>query len=471
VGILARAFSEAVNWTLLKNSLLVSGATAGLCVAIGFLVALGLAAAPRGTRSFWLLGVIATLALPPFLVLNSWLEWFGPSGRLRALLPLPLYSLGGTIAVLTGGLWPLSTLLALGAWDRLESAQLESDARLRGAALIRWLLWPAAQQSMGLALLLTFVLAFNQFTVPVILQVPVFPEELWLALSTRLNQAGAWTAAAPMILVPLLVLWLARGAGVAWPREAGAVDPAVLARQLGCRWRRAGTMALVVLLLVGLVLPLAQLLAQGRTWAELPGLLKTSRAVTTNSLLMALVTASACLAAGLLLRSWRWGWVSWALFFVPGILLSQLLLSALGGTVLYGTSFLVFIALTFHYAPISWRGANDAQATLDGQLVDAGRLEGARGWTLLRHYLWPQLKRPLATTWYITYLLVLWDVETVVLIYPPGGDTLPLRIFQMLHYGHNSQVNAMCVVLLVLALAPLLVWKAIAMVADRRNGA
>jgi len=60
--------------------------------------------------------------------------------------------------------------------------------------------------------------------------------------------------------------------------------------------------------------------------------------------------------------------------------------------------------------------------------------------------------------WYLTYLLCLWDVETLILIYPPGGETLALRIFNLLHYGHNAQVNALCLLLLVLAVAPGAAW-------------
>ena len=47
-----------------------------------------------------------------------------------------------------------------------------------------------------------------------------------------------------------------------------------------------------------------------------------------------------------------------------------------------------------------------------------------------------------------------------MLLYPPGGETLALRIFNLLHYGHNAQVNAMCLVLLALAAAPFLFWTA-----------
>ena len=43
----------------------------------------------------------------------------------------------------------------------------------------------------------------------------------------------------------------------------------------------------------------------------------------------------------------------------------------------------------------------------------------------------------------------------------PGELTsgyLALRIFNLLHYGHNSQVNALCLLLLAVAVAPLVVW-------------
>jgi len=61
----------------------------------------------------------------------------------------------------------------------------------------------------------------------------------------------------------------------------------------------------------------------------------------------------------------------------------------------------------------------------------------------------------LAMTWSVVFLLSLWDVETLVLIIPPGGETLALRVFNMLHYGHTAHVNALCLLLLAIALLPL----------------
>ena len=115
----------------------------------------------------------------------------------------------------------------------------------------------------------------------------------------------------------------------------------------------------------------------------------------------------------------------------------------------------MLIGLAVRYLAIGWNGAALAWRGVDRELVDAARLCGARGWELFRRSLWPQLASRLAVTWYLVYLLCLWDVETLALVVPPGGETLALRIFNLLHYGHAAQVNALCVVMLGLAVAPL----------------
>src|SRR6185295_2711435 len=73
------------------------------------------------------------------------------------------------------------------------------------------------------------------------------------------------------------------------------------------------------------------------------------------------------------------------------------------------------------------------------------------------HVQWPQIAPQVLVAGYVVYLLCLWDVESMVLVVPPGGETLALRIFNLLHYGHNAQVNALCLTLLGLAVLPLLV--------------
>ncbi len=449
-----------MNWPLLQNSLLVSGLTTAFAAALGFAVALTLASVPTRWRNPLLLAAVIALVLPPFLVTNCWLELLGNNGAWRGWLPLSLYSLGGTVWLLTLLTWPLTTLLTLGAWSRLEAPQLEADSMIRGWPLIRGLLWPMARGAVGQAAVLTFVLALNNFAVPVILQVRVFPEELWLAFTARLDEAGAWAASWPLMVVPALGLLLLRRANVSWPNREGAATGEIFRRQLGRGWFVGGAVVTALLLLLSVALPLQQLAASSRTWSELPNLFRAAPDTIWNSFAFAAVTASLCVVIGLVSWRLRIGLLLWLPFLVPGVLLGRSMIAAFNGTPVYGTAAIVVLAFTLRYLALAWTAVAHARSAVDRDVIDAARVSGASGWPLFRRIVWPQIASQVAAAWYVTYLLCLWDVETLVLIYPPGGETLALRIFNLLHYGHNAQVNAMCVTLLALALAPLAAWSA-----------
>lgn len=449
-----------MNWPLLLNSLLVSGLTTLLAGALGFAVALALASVSTRWRSLLLVGCVVALALPPFLVTNCWLELLGNNGAWRGWLPLNIYSLGGAVWLLTLLTWPLTGFLTLGAWSRLEAPQLEADSMIRGWPLIRGLLWPMARSAIGQAAVLTFVLALNNFAVPVILQVRVFPEELWLAFTTRLNESGAWAAAWPMIVVPAIGLFLLHRTNVSWPNREGAATGEVFRRQLGHGWFLGCAIATTLLLLLSVALPLEQLAMSPRTWSEIPNLFRAASDTVWNSFAFAAATATVCVVIGLVSWRLRIGLFLWLLFLIPGVLLGRSMIAIFNETIIYGTPALVVLAFALRYLALSWTAIAYARSAEDHDVIDAARVSGASGWPLFQRIVWPQIASQVAVAWYVTYLLCLWDVETLVLIYPPGGETLALRIFNLLHYGHNAQVNALCVTLLALAVAPLAVWSA-----------
>src|SRR6201999_1390433 len=122
------------------------------------------------------------------------------------------------LALLT---WPITLIAVLGAWRRLEPTQLECDPALAGFSLVRGLLLPLAGSALVRAAVLTFVLALNNFSVPAILQVKVFPAETWVLFNTTFDSLGALRMSWPMMLAPLLLLFLFRRDDIAWPRAEG----------------------------------------------------------------------------------------------------------------------------------------------------------------------------------------------------------------------------------------------------------
>src|ERR1051325_7364000 len=151
-----------MNWTLLQNSLLVSGAATAAALALGVLAALCVAGLDGPWRSAAFALSVVALVMPPFLVANCWLDLLGTNGLLRAWLPINLYSPGVVVALLALLYWPLTMFLTLGAWRRLQTDQLEADARVRGLALLRGLLLPSARSALVQAAGLTLLLALNR---------------------------------------------------------------------------------------------------------------------------------------------------------------------------------------------------------------------------------------------------------------------------------------------------------------------
>lgn len=456
-----------MNWPLLGNSLLVAGASTVLAMLLGFALAVGLTASPPPWRKILFALTLAVLALPSFLVTNCWFDLLGANGLLSRWLPLNIYSPGGAVWILALLLWPIPALGLFSTWQKLEPTHLEMDPALRGAHLFRFLLWPAARPMLATTAALVFALAMNNFAVPAILQVKVFPSEVWVQYNTRLDPWAALLLSWPLLVAPLLLFLTLRRQEVSWPRQIAADLAPCFRRQLGPGWLLTVTMLCLLVLLLALAVPLAQLLTNARTWSEFTPALLAGQSALARSFGNAATTALLTVLLSLLrMRVRDPGWL-WILFLVPGVLLGIGAITAFNRPGLdwfSRTSGIVLFVLVAHYWAVARTLMRTAHQSLDRDLMDAARLEGARGFTLFRWVMLPHLAPSLAAAAYIVYVLCLWDVETILLVIPPGGETLALRVFNLLHYGHNAQVNALCLLLLLLALAPLLlfaVWQGV----------
>jgi ABC-type Fe3+ transport system permease subunit len=452
-----------MNWTLLGNSLTLATLATALAVGLGLAVALFLMGLDRRWRVGLLILAAVALVLPGFLVANGWIHLFGVAGIWRPGLPVNIYSMGGAVSMLGLLLWPIPLFFLLGAWQRLEAPHLESDPLLTGPVLVARLLVPLARDALSTAAIVTFVLALNNFAIPALLQVRVYPSEVWISFNTHLDAGAAFRQSWPLIAAPLLLLLWFRKRPVAWPATQGSVPPLVFRRSLGKQLVRVSGAITVVTLLLALAFPLGDLLIDPRTWRELSSAVRAGQDAIANSFVFAATTATLTIALGL--GTWRrhpgpWLWFP---FLVPGVLLGLLLIVTLNRPPFLGFYRgigIVLLAWTIRYLAIGWTGVAQAMRSVDTDLLDAAQLEGASAWQQFRHVSLPQVGAWFGATWLIVYLLCLWDVETLVLISPPGTETLAARIFGFLHYGHNAQVNALCLTLLGLAILPIVAWSA-----------
>ena len=452
-----------MNWPLFQNSMLVAGSSAIIATLIGFAFAVFTAALRPNFRRLAIGAAAVALVLPPFLVTNTWLQYFGLAGVWKSYVNFNLYSLAGTVLLITLSIWPVAFLLILGAITRIQPLYLEQEPLLRGASLLRYVLWPSCRSVVLYALALTFVLALNNFSVPVLLQTKVYTEEVWLAFSTRFDYATALRLSWPLMLAPMLLLALI------WFRPASlhfrtTVFPNRLYRErLGVLLPFTTTIAFVITA-ISVLFPFYQLIASARTWAEFLPAISAGRNALANSLLFAIGASALLVLGGQLLRNVRGAFWTWVGFLAPGVLLGIALIYALNRpplTAFYQSVGIVLVAYLIRFLALAWTSARVAHSAVDRSLIEAVNLLGANRWQQFRLAEWPQSKWMLLGGAYVLYLLCLWEVETLLLIVPPGRETLALRIFNMLHYGHAGQVDALCVWLLIIALAPIVFYAAV----------
>lgn len=446
-----------MNWRLLENSLSVAGGTTLIASFFGLAFAVVSASLPARARTGMLSLALVSFVLPPFLVANTWMNYFGLTGTWRSYLNFDVYSLPGTIMLLSFLLWPIIAVLLSAAFLRADRAYLEQEPHLAGLNLFRYLLGPAARPAFVAGSALTFVLALNNFSIPALLQTKVYAAEVWLSFNTKFDYIEALRLSWPLILAPILLMLILRTRSVRFAFRSEKPAHLLLRSRLGPWFALSATLSALILV-CSLFLPLLQLLSSARTWTEFLPAIEAGKNAAKNSLLFAFLPAALVLAAGLFTSHYKAAALSWILFLIPGVLLGIALIWALNRppiAAFYQSIGIVLLSFGLRYFAIGWSAARAATESLDRGIIETLSLFGAGRAATLRLALWPQSKTLLLGAFYLIYLLCLWEVETLILIVPPGRETLALRIFNMLHYGHASQVDALCVWLLIFALAPL----------------
>src|SRR5215831_20439622 len=97
-----------MNWLLTKNSFFVASLTTLLAVGFAFMAALWLTGLEKRWRDSFLAIALMALALPPFLVTNCWLHFLRHTRVWRSWLPFDIFSLGGSVWILTLLNWPIA---------------------------------------------------------------------------------------------------------------------------------------------------------------------------------------------------------------------------------------------------------------------------------------------------------------------------------------------------------------------------
>jgi len=459
---------------LMAASLGIAGATSVASLLIGVPLAFLIHRTDMPGRRFFSKAFLVPLLIPCYIQALVWTR-----------LPLPfLYTPAGAVFVFTLSFFPFVTLIA-GSGLRSVDPHLEEAAILargRRQAITRVTL-PLIMPHIMAGAIIVFVFAVINFEVPDVLRISVYPVEIFIQFSAFYDEKTAVLLAAPLILLTLALVWVQMAYMKKRPYVAvGRGGPLPVLYPLG-RFTKTGAGLAAMILTVSVAVPAGVLLHGAGGLAGYVRVWHGSRDAIFYSATVAL--ASALIMTGLsfvvsfyLVRAngWRRTLLDYAVqtgLAVPSIVLGIGLIHVWNHPwtdVVYTSSWILIVAFVCAYTPFVVKVISAAVLQVHPDLEAAALLgTGSRIKTLARVTL-PLCLPGIAAGFFTGFVLSLFNLGTALLVIPPGRGTLPVSIYNFLHYGAMDSVYAQSVILVSMAVAcGLLVYSAYRFFTNNHN--
>jgi iron(III) transport system permease protein len=404
--------------------------------------------------------LLALLAIP--LLVPSFLWAIGLS-QVRIALGFPAGGplLGATSAVFAflAPSVPLVTYMTLVSARRLSKGQVDAVRLVGGERLLFFYAARAVLPGALLAALLAGILTLSDPGPGQILGYSGIAYEILVSFSASYDfalaaqQCAVLTGLVLMVAVPVAIFIAPRVAAEILAKE---INPAPLAKNANASWIAVGVLSCIVLLttalpLTGIVRPLFGEFPAARAFGEIS---RTIRGTLIYALTAGVIATAIgiwmALAAGREKRLRRLALIG--IFLVLSLPPS---LNALGmielGTVapawldpLLRSRFTVGLALALRFLPVAAvLGMRSFGSTSPSRCL-VGAVHGVTLSLFLRRVLGPAMLPAAVTACMVIALEATAEVGTVLLLRPPGADSIPVQIFTVMANAPEALVAALC---------------------------
>jgi iron(III) transport system permease protein len=455
--------SAASFWPLLGNSIQLALATTAVCGFLGVPAGILFAKCDLPLRSgfMWLLTV--PFVLPPYFVA---LGWARVAARLGTIASDLLFGFGGCVLVLSSVFLPITMLLTFASILNVDR-RLEEAARLVSGwpGVLRRVTLPLSALGIAFSLVLVFLLAVGELSVPSFLRYPTLPVLSFTQFAASYNFGAATAAAVPLAAIAFFGVIV---------ESAFLRDRDYTFRSTGqtlflsLRHWKSPLAALMAALCFALVIfPLSALFADAFSLAAMHEAMQRAGVSVVRSVMYSAVAATILMALGFLLGHFMRGGrqrvlsaFTLALFAIPGTVLSIGLVrlwNTPGTWFIYATPALLILGYTAQYCAVTTRLSLAGLMLIPISLDEAGRLSGAMWARRLFRISIPLSTRTLVCAWLAAYILCLRDVPIALMTAPPGGDPLPARILTLMANGAPPLIASLCLIMAIASLIPLVI--------------
>ena len=449
---------------LAKNSLALGIGTTCLCLTIGIPLAFLIYRTDLwGSRALGIVYIIPIL-IPPYI---HAIVWTHVNPLIKKYLSLDIHSLWGGIFVLSLAYFPFLTLMTLSGLKsidrKLEEASLLCHKRWR---TIRGVTLPLITPHVLSGAMFVFIFSIINFGVPDILRVRVYPIEIFIQYSAFFDEGAATILSVPLIAITifLIVLQKLHMRERSYVQISGGVTKSFTYR-LG--WLNIPAFGFCAVILgLSVALPMAVLLNTAGPLSNYTRVLNTSIDQIIYSFALA---ASGAMMALLMAFSLSYlfersktrmktvlEFLSFVPLAIPAITLGIGLIKIWNRPIVdlvYGSSLIIIFGYIARFIPFSVITVTSGFKQLNPRMEEAAHLNTPQWTRVIRKIVIPLLRPSLMTGFFIVFILSFGELGTTLLVIPPGRETIPIKIYNLMHYGAQELVAALCVSLVAIVLA------------------
>ena len=463
-------------WSLMRNTLSISIGTAVASILLGAPLAFILSRVSFPMRSAFLLIYPLPLLIPPYVHTICWIDLLGKSGWFSRLTPSLssseyLYSPLGVIFILTLSYYPLVALISYIGFSMMNR-ELEDAARIHANRMRSlWnITWKLAMPSILIGGLFIFILSLSGFGVPSMLRVNVYSLDVFYQFSTLHRVYHASLSVLPLLLLSFVALILIHGM---------EKNPRFLI-STSCRkgdlintgrWRWFIFPSVLFLHMISVFLPISVLLGMAGKWDNYLSAISNARQDILISFWSSLIASTGTVLIGGILAVSIWyisskkgEWlerISILSFAFPaaatGIGIIELWNREGIFQVVYSSIFILIIAYFCRYISFAFKPVWMTIKYIDCSLDESAQVAGIPWWKRIFHITAPLSMKGIVGAWFLVYFFSLSDLDISLLVHPPGKGTLPVRIFNLLHFGRQEWVAALCIILIALTVLPYII--------------
>jgi iron(III) transport system permease protein len=484
-----RTFSDPNTYKTFGTSVFIAVVSSVLSVALALILVFLVARTTTPLRRFVTPVMVLVIALPPLFYAMSWGMLGNPHvGMINTLwfqltgLDTPIvnsYSLTGLIAAMVIKGSGFCYMLLLGPFRAIDRS-IEEAAQMSGAGRLRTIIGidlAVLMPAITGVVILNLVIGFEAFDLPLFLGTPanidVFSTQIYSFITdvTPADYGGASSLSLVLVVLVGALVWLQQV--ILGRRRYTTVSGKsynTTPWNIG-GWRWVGTALIVVYVVVGVILPLLQLVlgsfqpffGGGKystiNYEKLFNNPATMQALGTTILIAiiggAVAMAIAFIAVYAITHNETWlrrvlDGLTWLPFTVPGIVLalglSWTYVTIPGLRELYGTVFLVALGLIVAAVPIATRALQPALIQINRELEDASRISGARPIRVVMGTVLPLVMPTFLAGWFVVAIVISGNLTIPVLLSNVKSPTVPFLVYQLTTMSQTSQAAALLVV-------------------------